>query len=85
MLEEIMREFFITIKNDGNVLENFEKIPFDLDPSADIVRQADETVLGLLDSFWMEVGDKDNISWKVFQFKENKYRMVTKSRNWIEF
>ena len=79
-----MREFFITIKNDGNVLENFDKIAFDLDPSKNIVKQADETVLALLDSFWMEVGDKNNISWKVFRKKENKFMMVTISKNWVE-
>ena len=65
-----MREFYITIKNDENVQENFEKIPFDLDPSADIVRQADDTVLALLDSFWMGIGYKDKISQKVYQLKK---------------
>jgi hypothetical protein len=64
-----MREFYITIRNDGSILENFEKIPFDLDPSRDIVRQAEGTVEALLDSFWMGIGDKDKISWKVFQIK----------------
>ena len=79
-----MREFFITIKNDGNVLENFDKIAFNLDPGEDIVKQADETVLSLMDSFWIEVDNKNNVSWKIFQFKENEFRMVSKSKNWVE-
>lgn len=78
-----MHRFFITIKNDGKVIGNLDKIAINLDTSRDIVSQADAIASSLLGSCGVKKENRNNISWKTYQFKENKFMMVSKTKNWI--
>lgn len=79
-----MQRFFITIKKDGQVFGNFDKVGINLNTSRDIVKQGDETSKSLLDSFEVQEEFRKNISWKIYQFKESKYMMVSQTKNWVE-
>lgn len=80
-----MHRFFITIKKDGKIFGNFDKIGIDLNTSGNLVNQADEITKSLLDSFDVQEEYRKNISWKIFQYKESKYMMVSQTKNWVEY
>lgn len=66
------------------MIENLDKVAIELDTSRDIVKRADEITSSLLNTYGFAEQNRNNVSWKICQFKENKYRMVSQSKNWEE-
>ncbi len=79
-----MRKFYISVRRDGKIFQNLEKIAFGLDPSANIVRQAEHTVSSSLDDLHVPENGREGFSWKVFSYDGYKYMFVTRSENWME-
>ena len=76
------QKYFITLKNKNVVFGKFEKFEFNLNPSRNIVEQAEMTVSTILDSFEIPESTRDNFSWKVYRNQGGGFGMVTKSKNW---
>ncbi|MCJ7519529.1 MAG: hypothetical protein MUO42_07660 [Anaerolineaceae bacterium] len=79
-----MHRFYITIKKDGRIFGNLDKVAINLDTSRNIGKQADELASSLLDSFEAQEENRNNISWKIYQYKNSKYMMVSQTKNWVE-
>jgi len=79
-----MRKFYISIRRGGKTFGNLEKIPFDLDPSANIVWQAEQKVAILLEMNGVLENGGDDFSWKVLSHDGYKFILVTRSKNWGE-
>lgn len=80
--EENKYRFFLTIKQGESVFGKFDKFEFNLNPSRNIVEQAEMTVSTILDSFEIPESTRDNFSWKVYRNQGRGFGMVTKSKNW---
>ena len=74
--------FFITIKQGDSIFGNFNKFEFDLDTSRNIVEQAEQTKISILDLYDIPEGSRAGFSWKIYRNQGNGYGMVTKSKNW---
>ncbi len=80
--EENKYRFFLTLKHGENVFGKFDKFEFILDPSKNIVEQAEMTMSNILDSFEIPESTRKNFSWKVYRNQGKGFGMVTKSKNW---
>ena len=77
-----MSEFVISIKKDGDIFHSLEKIPFDLNPKKDIVKQVEEKVSDLLCDSGSDLQVSD-IAWKVYRNDGGHYAFVSRSENWV--
>jgi hypothetical protein len=79
-----MRKFYISIRRNGKIFGSLEKIPFDLDPSANIVWQAEQKAALILDMNSVPETGRGEFSWKVFSHDGYKFMAVTLSKNWLD-
>jgi len=77
-----MKQYTITIKKNGFVINELDKVPFDLNPSRNIVQQTEEKVADLLcgEGYDLRVAD---VAWKVYRYDGKRYVFVSRSENWV--
>lgn len=80
--EGMQQRFFISVRKADKLLSEINKIEIPLDPSKNIVKQAEEISGSLLDSLGIPENSRSDISWKIFRNQGKSYGMVTKSINW---
>lgn len=78
------QELYLTVKKDGHVFGNLDKMPVIIDTARNIGTQAEEIISNYLDFFGFQQETRENIAWKIFQYKNNKYMWVTKTENWVD-
>ena len=79
-----MKTFYISIKHGEKIFGYFDKYVFDLNTSKNIVKQAEEKVNSILESFNIPNNARSDFSWKVFRGDANKYMFVSRSINWMD-
>jgi phage terminase small subunit len=78
-----MKQFVISIQKEGSILNQWEKIPFDLNPSRNIAQQAEKKVMLLLAEADSNHVQMDDVAWKVYRQDGRKYSFVSRSENWV--
>lgn len=77
-----MSAFYISVKKDGQIFCGLEKISIDLNPSSNIVGQANNFVASMLSTMNFSCSE-DEYAWKVYRLKASNFRFVTMSNNWV--
>ncbi len=76
-----MKKFYISIKKDQDIFKNINKQEFPLNPSRNIVEQAENEVDSLLDFCMLGESDRRDIFWKVFSSDGSRFMFVSRSAN----
>ena len=77
-----MSAFYISVKKDGQIFRDLEKVEIGLDTTSNIAAQAKDLVSSILASMNM-IYSENEYSWKVYRHKMSKYWLVSKSNNWV--
>ena len=78
-----MNQFVISVKKDGRIFNQFNKVFLNLNTSQSIVGQAEQKVVQLLSTNGLEKDSMDGMAWKIYRFDGRKYSFVSCSGNWV--
>jgi hypothetical protein len=79
-----MKKFYISIKKGNDIYKNINKHEFPLNPSTNIVEQAESKVSSLIDYCMVSDTERGDISWKVFSSDGGRFMFVSRSANWVD-